>query len=129
VVALEPVEVGESAHQISYRHDMLTFRSPAVDRIDPLFSSPTPESPLALCRLTKKEQQYILAVLGDDAGIVQGIADSVASTDRKGDASASPFHLPVETPIGRGIKAPNPGGAEAKPLRHSLLPLRKRALL
>ena len=54
-------------------------------------------------------------------------ADSVASTDRKGDASASPFHLRVEAPIGRGIKALNPGGAGAKPLRHSLLPLRKRA--
>jgi hypothetical protein len=54
-------------------------------------------------------------------------ADLVASTDRKGDAPASPFHLPVEAPIGRGIKALNPGGAGAKPLRHSLLPLRKRA--
>jgi hypothetical protein len=33
----------------------------------------------------------------------------------------------VEAPIGRGIKALNPGGAGAKPLRHNLLPLRKRA--
>jgi hypothetical protein len=54
-------------------------------------------------------------------------ADSVASTDRKGDAVASPFHLRVEAAIGRGIKALNPGGAGAKPLRHSLLPLRKPA--
>ena len=54
-------------------------------------------------------------------------ADSVASTDRKGDASAFPFHLSGEIPIGRGIKALNPGGAGAKPLRHSLLPLRKPA--
>jgi hypothetical protein len=29
--------------------------------------------------------------------------------------------------IGRGTKAQNPGGAGAKPLRHSLLPLRKPA--
>ncbi len=42
-------------------------------------------------------------------------ADSVASTDRKGDASASPFHLRVEAPIGRGIKALNPGGAGQSP--------------
>jgi hypothetical protein len=54
-------------------------------------------------------------------------ADSVASTDRKGDASAFPFHLSGEIPIGRGIKALNPGGAGAKPLRHSQLPLRKPA--
>jgi hypothetical protein len=54
-------------------------------------------------------------------------ADSVASTDPKGDASASPFPLRVKAPIGRGIKALNPGGAGAKPLRHSLSPLRRRA--
>ena len=42
-------------------------------------------------------------------------ADSVASTD-KGDASASPFHISAEKkPIGRGIKALNPGGAGATP--------------
>src|SRR5271155_4411423 len=34
----------------------------------------------------------------------------------KGDATASPFHLLVEAPIGRGTKALNPGGAGAKPL-------------
>jgi CheY-like chemotaxis protein len=38
-----------------------------------------------------------------------------------------PFSLFVETPIGRGIKAQNPGGTGAKPLRHNLLPLRKPA--
>src|SRR5580693_3300994 len=43
----------------------------------------------------------------------------------KGDATASPFHMRVEAPIGRGIKALNPGGAGANPLRHSRLPLRK----
>jgi hypothetical protein len=42
-------------------------------------------------------------------------ADSVASTDRRG-CLASPFHLLVEAPIGRGTKALNPGGAGAKPL-------------
>jgi hypothetical protein len=42
-------------------------------------------------------------------------ADSVASTERRG-CLASPFHLLVEAPIGRGTKALNPGGAGAKPL-------------
>ncbi|MDX6458252.1 MAG: hypothetical protein QOE55_1949 [Acidobacteriaceae bacterium] len=54
-------------------------------------------------------------------------AGSVASTDRNGDASAYPFHLRVEAPLGRGSKALNPGGAGAKPLRPCLLPLRKPA--
>jgi hypothetical protein len=43
-------------------------------------------------------------------------ADSVASTDRKRGCFGIPFHLRWETPIGRGIKALNPGGAGAKPL-------------
>jgi hypothetical protein len=44
-------------------------------------------------------------------------ADSVASTDPNGDAAASPFHslLLTQIPIGRGIKALNPGGVGAKP--------------
>ena len=55
-------------------------------------------------------------------------ADSVASTDRRGDAVASPFaKCSQKLPIGRGTKALNPGGAGAKPLRHSQLPLRKPA--
>ena len=54
-------------------------------------------------------------------------ADSVASTHRKGECFRIPFSLAGRAPIGRGIKAPNPGGAGAKPLRHSLLPLRKPA--
>ena len=44
-------------------------------------------------------------------------ADSVASTDPNGDATASPFYSLrlAETTIGRGIKALNPGGVGAKP--------------
>src|SRR6266700_4229086 len=43
-------------------------------------------------------------------------ADSVASTDRRGDAVASPFaKCSQKLPIGRGTKALNPGGAGAKP--------------
>ena len=43
-------------------------------------------------------------------------ADPVASTDRRGMLRHSPFScLPAESPIGRGTKAQNPGGAGAKP--------------
>jgi hypothetical protein len=45
-------------------------------------------------------------------------ADSVASTDPNGDATASPFYFSAagrNPPIGRGIKALNPGGVGAKP--------------
>src|SRR5260370_21957099 len=52
-------------------------------------------------------------------------ADSVASTDRGGDATASPLsEAVVEAPlIGRGTKALNPGGAGAKPpAKHSPTP-------
>jgi len=38
-----------------------------------------------------------------------------------------PISLASRGPIGRGSKALNPGGAGAKPLRPSLLPLRKPA--
>jgi hypothetical protein len=53
-------------------------------------------------------------------------ADSVDSTDRNGDASASPFHLRVEAPSG-GQQSAKSWGCGAKPLRPSLLPLRKPA--
>ena len=46
-------------------------------------------------------------------------SDSVASTDRRG-CLASPFHLLVEAPIGRGTKALNPGGVGAKPPQASV---------
>ena len=55
-------------------------------------------------------------------------ADSVASTD-----SGGMLRHPLSSVcrqsarIGRGTKALNPGGAGAKPLRHSLLLLRKPA--
>jgi hypothetical protein len=55
-------------------------------------------------------------------------ADSVASTDQ-GDVPASPFHFPVETLIGRGSKALNPGGSGAKPPGHCLLLLRMQGAL
>ena len=55
-------------------------------------------------------------------------ADSVASTD-PGGCCAIPLSSVCRhrARIGRGTKAQNPGGAGAKPLRHSLLPLRKPA--
>ena len=55
-------------------------------------------------------------------------ADSVASTD-PGGCCATPLSSVCRhrARIGRGTKAQNPGGAGAKPLRHSLLPLRKPA--
>ena len=55
-------------------------------------------------------------------------ADSVASTD-PGGCCAIPLSSVCQhrARIGRGTKAQNPGGAGAKPLRHSLLPLRKPA--
>jgi len=53
-------------------------------------------------------------------------ADSVDSTDRNGSPSASPFHLRVEAPSGEAAKRES-WGAGAKPLRPSLLPLRKPA--
>ena len=55
-------------------------------------------------------------------------ADSEASTDTGGMLRHPPFAAcSRRLHIGRGIKALNPGGAGAKPLRHSLLPLRKPA--
>src|SRR5260370_25372711 len=47
----------------------------------------------------------------------------------QGDAAPSPLSSVCRhrARIGRGTKAQNPGGAGAKPLRHSLLPLRKPA--
>jgi hypothetical protein len=55
-------------------------------------------------------------------------ADSVASTD-PGGCCAIPLSSVCwhRARIGRGTKAQNPGGAGAKPLHHSLLPLRKPA--
>src|SRR3981189_3451913 len=55
-------------------------------------------------------------------------ADSVASTD-PGGCCAIPLASVCRhrARIGSGTKAQNPGGAGAKPLRHSLLPLRKPA--
>jgi len=55
-------------------------------------------------------------------------ADSVASTDSGGmlrHPLSSVYRQSAR--IGRGTKAQNPGGGGAKPLRHSLLPLRKPA--
>jgi hypothetical protein len=43
-------------------------------------------------------------------------ADSVASTDTGGCQGVPPVaNLPMKLPIGRGTKAPNPGGVGAKP--------------
>ena len=47
--------------------------------------------------------------------------DSVASTDNRGMRQRPPFAIwPLELPIGRGTKAPNPGGAGAKPPQASV---------
>jgi hypothetical protein len=48
-------------------------------------------------------------------------ADSVASTDMSGMVRRPPFAIwPVKLHIGRGTKAPNPGGVGAKPPQASV---------
>ena len=52
-------------------------------------------------------------------------ANSVASTDPNGDATASPFYSLqlAETPIGRGIKALNPGVWVQSPRKDAPAPI------
>jgi hypothetical protein len=66
VITLETVQVRKPTHQICNGYNVLAFRSPPIDRIDPLFGCPRPESPLPLSHLTKKEEQNVLAMVGND---------------------------------------------------------------
>src|SRR5271154_4110222 len=79
-------------------------------RLRALPSAPSARHPLT--RLKLGDFQASLSgefSVDDDKRRLSGLDRS------KGDATASPFHLLVEAPIGRGTKALNPGGAGAKP--------------
>ena len=74
VIVAEPVEVGESAEQISDRDDVLTLHLLLpLDRIDPLFGRPSPEGTLAFCHLTQERTAAHTCGVGLDAGIVERI--------------------------------------------------------
>src|ERR1700733_7257079 len=73
VITLEAVQVREATQQIGNRHDLLTVRSPPINRVNPLLGCPRPKRSLALCRLPKKEQQHISAFTSVGPGIVQSI--------------------------------------------------------
>jgi hypothetical protein len=54
VVLAEPVEIRESAEQISNRNDMLVlYLFLTLDGLDPLIGCPSPEGSPAFCHLAK----------------------------------------------------------------------------